>query len=237
MNNAIAIVDYGMGNLRSVYQAFRKAAPEAEVAIVEYPEQIHAADRVVLPGQGAMPDCMRSLRESGLLDALLEASRLKPLLGVCIGEQMLLDSSAEGNTVGLGLVPGKVVRFDFASGTNRQGGGEGAHGDAGGSTATGAERLQDDGSRFKVPQMGWNRVRQARPHALWANIADDSYFYFVHSYYVVPDDRAHSVGETIYGAPFTSAVARDNIFATQFHPEKSAADGLQLYRNFAHWSP
>ncbi|TDG04645.1 imidazole glycerol phosphate synthase subunit HisH [Paraburkholderia guartelaensis] len=213
MKTSIAIVDYGMGNLRSVAQALRQAAPEADVAIVERPEAIRAADRVVLPGQGAMPDCMRSLAESGLQDAVLEASRTKPLMGVCVGEQMLFDWSAEGDTKGLGLLPGKVVRFDLEG------------------------QLQDDGSRFKVPQMGWNRVRQARAHALWDGVPDESFFYFVHSYYVVPADDAHTVGETPYGAPFTSAVARDNIFATQFHPEKSAAAGLRVYRNFVHWNP
>ncbi|HEY1609491.1 MAG TPA: imidazole glycerol phosphate synthase subunit HisH, partial [Paraburkholderia sp.] len=208
MKTSIAIVDYGMGNLRSVAQALMQAAPEADVAIVERPEAIRAADRVVLPGQGAMPDCMRSLAESGLQDAVLEASRTKPLMGVCVGEQMLFDWSAEGDTKGLGLLPGKVVRFELDG------------------------RLQDDGSRFKVPQMGWNVVREVRPHPLWEGVPDSTYFYFVHSYYVVPDNPAHTVGETPYGSPFTSAVARDNIFATQFHPEKSAAAGLRLYRNF-----
>ncbi len=209
----IAIVDYGMGNLRSVQQALKKAAPEADVAIVDRPEDIRAAERVVLPGQGAMPDCMRSLRESGLQEAVLEASRTKPLMGVCVGEQMLLDWSEEGDTNGLGLIHGKVVRFSLEG------------------------RLQDDGSRFKVPQMGWNRVRQVQAHPLWDGVPDGSFFYFVHSYYVIPDNRAHSAGETEYGDPFTSAVARDNLFATQFHPEKSAEAGLRVYRNFVHWSP
>jgi glutamine amidotransferase len=209
----IAIVDYGMGNLRSVSQALKKAAPEADVAIVDRPEAIRAADRVVLPGQGAMPDCMASLGKSGLQEAVLEASRTKPLMGVCVGEQMLFDWSAEGDTPGLGLMPGKVVRFELEG------------------------RLQDDGSRFKVPQMGWNRVRQTHSHPLWAGVADGSFFYFVHSYYVVPADAAHIAGETDYGAPFTSAVARDNLFATQFHPEKSAEAGLRVYRNFVDWNP
>jgi imidazole glycerol-phosphate synthase subunit HisH len=209
----IAIVDYGMGNLRSVQQALKKAAPEADVAIVERPEGIRAADRVVLPGQGAMPDCMRSLRESGLQESVLEAARTKPLMGVCVGEQMLFDWSAEGDTRGLGLMPGKVVRFALEG------------------------RLQDDGSRFKVPQMGWNRVRQTHAHPLWDGVSDGSYFYFVHSYYVVPDNPAHTAGETDYGAAFASAVARDNLFATQFHPEKSAETGLRVYRNFVHWNP
>jgi glutamine amidotransferase len=213
MKTSIAIVDYGMGNLRSVYQALKKAAPEADVAIVEQPEAIRAADRIVLPGQGAMRDCMSHLGASGLQEAVLEASRNKPMLGVCVGEQMLFDWSEEGDTKGLGLLPGKVVRFRLDG------------------------QVQDDGSRFKVPQMGWNRVRQAVPHALWEGVADGAHFYFVHSFYVVPADPAHMAGETVYGAPFASAVARDNIFATQFHPEKSADAGLQLYRNFVYWAP
>lgn len=209
----IAIVDYGMGNLRSVYQALKKAAPEADVAIVDRPEGIRAAERIVLPGQGAMPDCMRCLGDSGLQDAVLEASRTKPLMGVCVGEQMLFDWSEEGATPGLALMPGKVVRFQLEG------------------------RLQDDGSRFKVPQMGWNRVRQTRPHPLWAGVPDGAFFYFVHSYYVVPENPEHTVGETDYGTTFTSAVARENIFATQFHPEKSADSGLRVYRNFVDWNP
>ncbi len=213
MKTSIAIVDYGMGNLRSVYQALRHAAPDADVAIVEQPEAIRAADRVVLPGQGAMRDCMAHLGASGLQQAVIEAARDKPMLGVCVGEQMLFDWSQEGDTNGLGLLPGKVVRFELDG------------------------QLQDDGSRFKVPQMGWNRVRQVQRHALWDGIPDDSFFYFVHSYFVVPDDPAHTSGETVYGAPFASAVARDNLFATQFHPEKSADAGLRLYANFVHWKP
>ncbi|WP_082551642.1 imidazole glycerol phosphate synthase subunit HisH [Massilia sp. Root351] len=209
----IVVVDYGMGNLRSVAQALRAVAPEADIVISGQVADIENADRIVLPGQGAMPDCMRSLRESGVQDALLRAAESKPLMGVCIGEQMLFDSSEEGGALGLGLLPGKVVRFQLDG------------------------QLQQDGSRFKVPQMGWNQVRQRASHPMWAGIPDNSYFYFVHSYYVQPGDDAHSVGETVYGAPFCSAVARDNVFATQFHPEKSAAVGLQLYKNFVHWQP
>ena len=209
----IAIVDYGMGNLRSVAQALKQAAPEVDVAIVDQPEAIRAADRVVLPGQGAMPDCMRCLGESGLQEAVIEASRTKPLMGVCVGEQMLFDWSAEGDTKGLGLLPGKVLRFELEG------------------------KLQDDGSRFKVPQMGWNRVYQKRAHPLWDGVPDGSFFYFVHSYYVVPAEETHIAGETDYGGRFTSAVARDNLFATQFHPEKSAAAGLRVYRNFVDWNP
>ncbi|HEY4074930.1 MAG TPA: imidazole glycerol phosphate synthase subunit HisH [Herbaspirillum sp.] len=211
--NKIVVVDYGMGNLRSVAQALRHVAPEADVRISGEAADIRAADRVVLPGQGAMPDCMRSLRESGVQDALLEAARSKPLFGVCVGEQMLFDWSDEGGTPGLGLLPGKVVRFALDG------------------------QVQADGSRFKVPQMGWNRVHQKAAHPLWDGVADNTYFYFVHSFYAVPAIPAHTVGETEYGSAFSCAVARDNIFATQFHPEKSASAGLQLYRNFVSWNP
>jgi glutamine amidotransferase len=209
----IVVVDYGMGNLRSVAQALRAVAPEANVLISGEVADIETADRIVLPGQGAMPDCMRSLRESGVLEALMKAADSKPLMGVCIGEQMLFDGSEEGNAAGLGLLPGKVVRFQLDGQT------------------------QEDGSRFKVPQMGWNQVRQTASHPMWQNIPDDSYFYFVHSYFAQPEQVSHTVGQTIYGAAFSCAVARDNIFATQFHPEKSAATGLQLYKNFVHWNP
>ena len=209
----IVVVDYGVGTLRSVAQALRAVAPEADVRISGEVADIADAERIVLPGQGAMADCMRGLRESGVLDAVLRAAEVKPLLGVCIGEQMLFDSSEEGNAQGLGLLPGKVVRFQLDG------------------------MLQEDGSRYKVPQMGWNQVRQTGAHALWEGISDNAYFYFVHSYYVQPANAAHQVGETVYGQPFCCAVARDNIFATQFHPEKSAAAGLQLYKNFVHWQP
>jgi glutamine amidotransferase len=207
------VVDYGMGNLRSVAQALRAVAPEADVRISGEVADIDSADRIVLPGQGAMRDCMRSLRESGVQEALLRAARSRPVMGVCVGEQMLFERSEEGDTPGLGLLAGRVVRFALEG------------------------RLQPDGSRFKVPQMGWNRVRQARPHPLWDGIPDESYFYFVHSYYAVPGNADNSIGETDYGAPFCCAVAQDNVVATQFHPEKSAAAGLRLYRNFINWHP
>lgn len=213
--NKIVVVDYGMGNLRSVAQALRAAAPEAQVLISGTVADIKQADRLVLPGQGAMPDCMSSLRVSGVYDALLDAARNKPLFGVCVGEQMLFDQSAEGPTAGLGLLSGQVKKFELTG------------------------QYQADGSRFKVPQMGWNQVQQSegQAHPLWAGVANQSYFYFVHSYYAAPANSAHVVGWTNYGQPFASAVARDNIFATQFHPEKSAAVGLQLYKNFASWNP
>lgn len=211
--NKIVVVDYGMGNLRSVAQALSAVAPEASVVISGEAATIDSADRIVLPGQGAMRDCMKSLRESGVEEALLRAAKTRPMMGVCVGEQMLFDRSEEGDTPGLGLLPGRVVRFALDG------------------------KLQPDGSRFKVPQMGWNRVKQVRAHPLWDGIPDDSYFYFVHSYYAVPADAADTIGETDYGAPFCCAVAKDNVVATQFHPEKSAAAGLRLYRNFVHWNP
>ncbi|OYU28386.1 MAG: imidazole glycerol phosphate synthase subunit HisH [Burkholderiales bacterium PBB2] len=215
MKRTVAVVDYGMGNLRSVSQAVLHVAQDSglEVVITSEPEAVRAAERVVLPGQGAMRDCMRELKDSGLQQAVLEAAASKPLMGVCVGMQMLLDHSEEQDTPGLGLIPGRVRRFQLDG------------------------QLQPDGSRYKVPQMGWNRVRQAQPHALWAGIPDESWFYFVHSFYAAPLDVRHSAGETDYGLRFTCAVARDNIFATQFHPEKSAALGLALYRNFLHWKP
>jgi len=220
MLRTVAVVDYGMGNLRSVSQAVAHVAREVDdfrVIVTGNPEEVFAAERVVLPGQGAMPDCMRELRDSGLEAAVLDAAANKPLMGVCIGMQMLLERSEEGageaGTPGLGLIGGEVLRFRLEG------------------------RSQPDGSRFKVPQMGWNEVIQARAHPIWAGVPDASHFYFVHSFHARPSDPRHSVGETDYGGRFTSALARDNIFATQFHPEKSAALGLALYRNFLNWNP
>ena len=211
----VAVVDYGMGNLRSVSQAVLHVARGSglEVIVTSRPEEVFAAERIVLPGQGAMPDCMRELRDSGLQEAVLHAAANKPLMGVCVGMQMLLSRSEEGPTDGLGLIPGEVVRFQLEG------------------------QIQPDGSRYKVPQMGWNQVLQARPHPMWAGVPDGAWFYFVHSFYARPADAAHSTGETEYGVRFTCAVARDNIFATQFHPEKSADHGLALYRNFLSWKP
>ncbi len=215
MTSTVAVVDYGMGNLKSVSQAVIKAAEGSgvNVVITQKADDVFVADRIVLPGQGAIRDCMRELRDSGMLEAVLDAAARKPMLGVCVGMQMLLGHSEEQDTAGLGLIPGEVRRFRLDG------------------------RLQGDGSRYKVPQMGWNRVRQDVAHALWAGIPDDSWFYFVHSFFASPSDARHSAGTTEYGERFTSAVARDNIFATQFHPEKSADHGLRLYRNFLHWMP
>ena len=215
----VAVVDYGMGNLRSVSQAVMHAAQGSGVEVVwaHTPQEVMAAERVVLPGQGGMRDCMRELHDSGMLAAVLHAAANKPLMGVCVGMQMLLDHSQEQDTACLGLIPGEVVKFDLEG------------------------QVQPDGSRYKVPQMGWNQVYRnnhgGASHPVWGDVPDGSYFYFVHSFYAQPSDVRHSVGETDYGQRFSSAIARDNIFATQFHPEKSADHGLSLYRNFLHWNP
>jgi imidazole glycerol-phosphate synthase subunit HisH len=215
MSRTVAVVDYGMGNLRSVSQAVKHVAQGSglEVIVTSRPDEVFAAERVVLPGQGAMPDCMRELADSGLREAVLDAAARKPLMGVCVGMQMLLSRSEEGPTDGLGLFAGEVRKFQLEG------------------------QLQPDGSRYKVPQMGWNQVLQTQPHPVWAGVPEAAYFYFVHSFYAHPANPLHSAGETEYGQRFTCALARDNIFATQFHPEKSADHGLALYRNFLHWNP
>jgi glutamine amidotransferase len=206
MAQRISIVDYGMGNLRSVQKALAHVAPDDEVRITSDPEVIRASDRVVFPGQGAMPDCMKSLNEHGLGEAVAESARSKPFLGLCIGQQMLFDHSEEGDTPGLALLPGRVVGFELSAG-------------------------------IKIPHMGWNEVWQAAPHALWKGIEDGSRFYFVHSFYCEPLRPEDAAASTRYPARFTSAIARDNIFATQFHPEKSSRAGLTLLSNFANWDP
>jgi glutamine amidotransferase len=208
--STVAVVDYGMGNLRSVAKAIEHVAPESRVLVTADPAAVAAAGRVVVPGQGAMPDCMRELEARGLRDAVIRAAGEKPFLGICIGLQMLFEHSEEGDVPGLAVLPGQVRRFP-----------------AGETVAQG----------LKVPHMGWNQVAQAEPHPLWAGIADSSRFYFVHSYYVEPAEPSVIAGSTAYGIPFTSAVARANIFAVQFHPEKSAQSGLQLLGNFMRWQP
>jgi len=205
----IAVVDYGMGNLHSVAKALEHVAPEAHVAVTGNADTIRAAARIVFPGQGAAPDCMAGIDALGLRDVILEAARTKPFLGICMGLQVLFQHSDEGDTACLGIFPGRVVRF--------------------------AADLRDaTGTRLKVPHMGWNNVRQV-PHPLWQGIADGARFYFVHSYYVVPAQPELAVGFTHYAHEFVCACARDNVFAVQFHPEKSARDGLKLLENFVHW--
>jgi glutamine amidotransferase len=208
----IVVIDYGMGNLRSVSKALEYVADGKQVVVTSDPQVVAEAERIVFPGQGAMPDCMRELAERGLKQAVLDAAANKPFLGICIGQQMLFEHSEEGDVLGLGMFPGDVRRFPQD------------------------KMIAADGQTLKVPHMGWNEVHQ-RPHPMWANIPNASRFYFVHSYCVQPADPALVQGVTEYGAPFTCAVGRDNIFAVQFHPEKSAKDGLQLLKNFLVWQP
>lgn len=207
----IAVVDYGMGNLRSVAKALAHVAPDCIVAVSADPDVIRSAARVVLPGQSAMPDCMRCLDASGLSAVVVEAAQTRPFLGICLGLQMLFESSEEGPTPGLGILRGRVVRFRDEAMT------------------------LPSGERLKVPHMGWSRVRQTRAHSLWNGIPDGARFYFAHSFHPQPDDPAVTVGTTDYPTAFTCAIARANIFATQFHPEKSHRAGLQLLANFVAW--
>jgi imidazole glycerol-phosphate synthase subunit HisH len=214
----IAVVDYGMGNLRSVAKALEHVAPEKTVVVTSHADEIMQAQRVVFPGQGAMPDCIRELDSRGLRDAVTVASKTKPFLGICIGLQMLFEHSEEGNTAGLGLFKGEVKRFAPE-------------------TMVGA-----NGEKLKVPHMGWNQVYQVKDvhgkvHPLWNGIQDGARFYYVHSYFVQPADATVVAGFSQYPNKFTSAIAKDNLFAVQFHPEKSAQAGLQLLSNFVNWTP
>jgi imidazole glycerol-phosphate synthase subunit HisH len=212
-NVDVAVVDYGMGNLRSVSKAIEHVAPGKIVSVTSDPDIISQAERVVFPGQGAMPDCMREMESRGLHEAVTTATKNKPFLGICIGLQMLFERSEEGNAAGLGLLAGNVVRFA-------------------------AEDMHDDaGHKLKVPHMGWNQVFHEGSHALWNQIADGERFYYVHSYYVAPQDKHKVAGYSNYPKRFTCAIAQDNLFAVQFHPEKSAQSGLQLLSNFVNWKP
>jgi len=207
----IAVIDYGMGNLRSVAKALAHVAPERDIVVTSDPATIRAAARVVLPGQSAMPDCMACLNESGLVATVLAVATERPFLGICLGLQMLFDASEEGPTAGLGLLPGRVLRFRDA------------------------QMQAGNGERLKVPHMGWSPVHRTREHPLWAGIEQDARFYFAHSFHPVPDDPSLTAATTAYPAPFTCAIARANIFATQFHPEKSQRAGLALLANFVDW--
>jgi len=207
----VAVVDYGMGNLRSVEQALHKVAPAAEIAVTEDADTITNAGRVVFPGQGAMPDCMRELDARGLRVAVLHAARSKPFLGICIGLQMLFEHSTEGDVAGLGILHGKVVRF--------------------------SSNMRDtQGNKLKVPHMGWNQAHHGQ-HPIWDGIEQDARFYFVHSYYVQPQDESLVQATSQYPGSFVCAVAKDNLFAVQFHPEKSSTAGLKLLQNFVQWNP
>ena len=207
----VAVVDYGMGNLRSVQQALRKVAPDAEIVVSADASVIAKAARVVFPGQGAMPDCMRELDARGLRTAVLEAARSKPFFGICIGLQMLFERSDEGDVAGLGILRGKATRF--------------------------ARNMHDaQGNKLKVPHMGWNQV-QHKQHPLWDGIDQNARFYFVHSYYVQPQDASLTQATSPYLQPFVCAVGKDNLFAVQFHPEKSQAAGLKMLQNFVQWNP
>ncbi len=201
---AIAIVDYGMGNVRSVQKAIEHVAPNDQVFLTDDATLISEADRVVFPGQGAMGACMQALNEHGLVDVIKQAAQEKPFLGICLGLQLLFDHSQEnGGTNGLSIIPGDVVKFEK--------------------------------SDLKIPHMGWNTVKQEIEHPLWHNIDDNARFYSVHSYYVKEADHSVVAGSTDYGVDFTCAIAQDNMFAVQFHPEKSQHDGLQLLTNFVNW--
>ncbi|SMF34788.1 imidazole glycerol phosphate synthase subunit HisH [Pseudogulbenkiania subflava] len=207
----VAVIDYGMGNLHSVLKSV-EAVNEvgAEVFLTRDPEAIVKADKVVFPGQGAMPDCMRELNSYGLAEAVIETTKSKPFFGICVGAQLLFEHSAEGDTPGLGLFAGNVVRF--------------------------ADGMVDaNGDRLKVPHMGWNRVFQTRPHPLFAGIDDGERFYFVHSYHFAPADPGLTLAECEYPGRFSCIVGRDNVFATQFHTEKSHRAGLQMMKNFLAW--
>lgn len=209
----VVVVDYGMGNLRSVAKAIEHVASASEVVVTSDPAEVLAADRVVFPGQGAMPDCMRELAARGLREAVIRAAAEKPFLGICVGLQMLFGHAEEGDVMGLEILSGRVPRFPHDA------------------------MVAADGARLKVPHMGWNQVHQAEAHPLWEGIEDGARFYFVHSYYVEPGSPDVIAGSTRYGIPFTSAIARANIFAVQFHPEKSAQAGLRLLANFMRWKP
>ncbi|QEY24535.1 imidazole glycerol phosphate synthase subunit HisH [Neisseria animalis] len=212
----IAVVDYGMGNLHSVLksvQAAQKlAGTQADIYLTDRPEAVFAADKIVFPGQGAMPDCMAALQSSGLGEAVADGLKNKPFFGICVGAQLLFDHSEEGNTAGLGWFAGEVKRF--------------------------ADGLHDaNGEKLKVPHMGWNTVCQTQAHPLFQDIAQGSRFYFVHSYYFAPDNADIVLGTSEYPQEFACIVGKDNVFATQFHTEKSHDGGLLLLRNFLNWKP
>jgi len=207
----IAVVDYGMGNLRSVSKAMEHVAEGQSVIVTSSPDEIHNADKIVFPGQGAARDCMQELSDRKLDQVVLQAAAEKPFLGICMGMQVLLAHSEENNGVDcLGLYSGEVHKFS-------------------------TDMEDSHGEKLKIPHMGWNQVAHTSEHPLWQSIKQNSRFYFVHSYYIDPQDESIVMARTEYGKEFVSGIGKDNVFAVQFHPEKSAADGLQLMKNFAQW--
>jgi glutamine amidotransferase len=203
----IAIIDYGIGNLRSVHNAVSFISPQTKSIVTSDPDVVAKADRVIFPGQGAMPDCILQLEKRGLKESVIEAAKQKPFLGICLGLQMLFETSEEGNVSGFGLLPGTVKRFQL-----------------------------NKNERIKIPHMGWNKVNLSNPHPMWNKIDSDSRFYFVHSFYAEVKDKSLVMATSSHGEKFTCAIAKDNIFAVQFHPEKSSELGLQLLNNFISWN-
>ena len=203
----IAIIDYGIGNLRSVHNAVSFISPQTKSIVTSDPDVVAKADKVIFPGQGAMPDCVLQLDKRGLKESVIEAAKQKPFLGICLGLQMLFETSEEGNVSGFGLLPGTVKRFQL-----------------------------NKNERIKIPHMGWNKVLLSNPHPMWNKIDSDSRFYFVHSFYAEVKDKSLVMATSSHGEKFTCAIAKDNLFAVQFHPEKSSELGLQLLNNFISWN-
>ena len=203
----IAIIDYGIGNLRSVHNAVSFISPQTKSIVTSDPDVVAKADKVIFPGQGAMPDCVLQLDKRGLKESVIEAAKQKPFLGICLGLQMLFETSEEGNVSGFGLLPGTVRRFQL-----------------------------NKNERIKIPHMGWNKVNLSNPHPMWNKIDSDSRFYFVHSFYAEVKDKSLVMATSSHGEKFTCAIAKDNLFAVQFHPEKSSELGLQLLNNFTSWN-
>jgi glutamine amidotransferase len=203
----IAIIDYGIGNLRSVHNAVSFISPQTKSIVTSDPDVVAKADKVIFPGQGAMPDCVLQLDKRGLKESVIEAAKQKPFLGICLGLQMLFETSEEGNVSGFGLLPGTVKRFQL-----------------------------NKNERIKIPHMGWNKVHLSNPHPMWNQIDSDSRFYFVHSFYAEVKDKSLVMATSSHGEKFTCAIAKDNLFAVQFHPEKSSELGLQLLNNFISWN-
>ena len=203
----IAIIDYGIGNLKSVHNAVSFISPQTKSIVTSDPDVVAKADRVIFPGQGAMPDCILQLEKRGLKESVIEAAKQKPFLGICLGLQMLFETSEEGGVNGFGLLPGAVKRFQL-----------------------------NENERIKIPHMGWNKVHLSNTHPMWNKINSDSRFYFVHSFYAEVTNKSLEMATTSHGEKFTCAIAKDNIFAVQFHPEKSSELGLQLLKNFISWN-